>query len=218
MNKPPGSRLKLEKYNTVWNIVYDPSEDKVLIWQENRVRIYGRRGRRQFVYLKGKHHNTFPCTSCPIKGHWQGSYFIVDHIAHWQNQPTRSENNVKIVTITTNEKLPQESTQGHHKLNQDNYKQNNTQNSKLDKRNNKQNDKQNYQWKYKTHHTKNRTNQMTYSTIPTFSQLSITWHQHTRPLITWTTPFDKILKWTKAHLDAYLVTAEILLEQNIDPG
>jgi hypothetical protein len=31
-------------------------------------------------------------------------------------------------------------------------------------------------------------------------------------------PLEQILKWTKSHLDAYLVTAEVILEQNVDPG
>ena len=31
-------------------------------------------------------------------------------------------------------------------------------------------------------------------------------------------PVEDILKWMKAHLDAYLATAEVILEQNIDPG
>jgi len=31
-------------------------------------------------------------------------------------------------------------------------------------------------------------------------------------------PIDEILTWTKSHLDAYLATAEVILEQNVDPG
>jgi hypothetical protein len=31
-------------------------------------------------------------------------------------------------------------------------------------------------------------------------------------------PLEEILNWTKAHLDAYLATAEVILEQNVDPG
>ncbi len=31
-------------------------------------------------------------------------------------------------------------------------------------------------------------------------------------------PLEEILRWTKAHLDAYLATAEVILEQKIDPG
>jgi hypothetical protein len=31
-------------------------------------------------------------------------------------------------------------------------------------------------------------------------------------------PLEEILKWTKAHLNAYLATAEVILEQNVDPG
>jgi hypothetical protein len=31
-------------------------------------------------------------------------------------------------------------------------------------------------------------------------------------------PLEQILTWTKAHLYAYLATAEVILEQNIDPG
>ena len=31
-------------------------------------------------------------------------------------------------------------------------------------------------------------------------------------------PVDKILTWTKMHLDAYLATDEVILEQNVDLG
>jgi hypothetical protein len=31
-------------------------------------------------------------------------------------------------------------------------------------------------------------------------------------------PLKQILTWTKAHLDVYLATAEVILEQNVDPG
>ena len=31
-------------------------------------------------------------------------------------------------------------------------------------------------------------------------------------------PLEEILTWTKAHLDVYLATAKVILEQNIDPG
>jgi len=31
-------------------------------------------------------------------------------------------------------------------------------------------------------------------------------------------PLEQILTWTKSHLDAYLATAEVILEQNVDPG
>ena len=31
-------------------------------------------------------------------------------------------------------------------------------------------------------------------------------------------PLEQILNWSKAHLDAYLATAEVILEQNVDPG
>jgi hypothetical protein len=31
-------------------------------------------------------------------------------------------------------------------------------------------------------------------------------------------PLEQILNWTKSHLDAYLATAKVILEQNIDPG
>jgi len=31
-------------------------------------------------------------------------------------------------------------------------------------------------------------------------------------------PINTILNWTKSHLDAYLATAEVILEQNVDPG
>jgi hypothetical protein len=53
---------------------------------------------RQFVYLKGKSKNTFPLTVQPIQGHWQGSYFIVEHIDHWTNTP---------MALPDNHSLPQ---------------------------------------------------------------------------------------------------------------
>jgi hypothetical protein len=31
-------------------------------------------------------------------------------------------------------------------------------------------------------------------------------------------PLEENLNWTKAYLDAYLATAEVILEQNVDPG
>ena len=31
-------------------------------------------------------------------------------------------------------------------------------------------------------------------------------------------PVDDILRWTQAHLDAYLRTAEVLVPQNVEPG
>ena len=37
-------------------------------------------------------------------------------------------------------------------------------------------------------------------------------HKYMSPLL------NKILKWMKSHLDAYLATAKVILEQNVDPG
>jgi hypothetical protein len=31
-------------------------------------------------------------------------------------------------------------------------------------------------------------------------------------------PIEEVMKWMKRHLDAYLATAEVYLEQNVDPG
>jgi hypothetical protein len=31
-------------------------------------------------------------------------------------------------------------------------------------------------------------------------------------------PLEQILTWWKSHLDAYLAMAEVILEQNVDPG
>jgi hypothetical protein len=31
-------------------------------------------------------------------------------------------------------------------------------------------------------------------------------------------PIEEVLKWMKRHLDAYLATAEVYLDQNVDPG
>ena len=90
MARPPGTRSKHGKNNTTWNIVYDQRNDTMLVWTNHRVRIYQRRGRRLFTYKKGKNENTFPRHALPISGEWQGSYFIVNYIAHWTNPPTES--------------------------------------------------------------------------------------------------------------------------------
>ena len=90
MARPPGTRSKHGKNNTTWNIVYDQRNDTVLIWTNHQVRIYQRRGRRLFTYQKGKSENTVPRHALPISGEWQGSYFIVNYIAHWTNPPTES--------------------------------------------------------------------------------------------------------------------------------
>jgi hypothetical protein len=31
-------------------------------------------------------------------------------------------------------------------------------------------------------------------------------------------PIEEVMKWTKCHLDVYLATAEVYLEQNVNPG
>ena len=31
-------------------------------------------------------------------------------------------------------------------------------------------------------------------------------------------PLEEILNWMKSHLDAYLATAKVILEQNVNPG
>jgi hypothetical protein len=183
----------------VWNIVYDPSKDEVLVWTDNRVRIFRRRGRRQFVYLKGKNDNTFPCTSLPLTGHWQGSYFIANHIAHRQTQPTKHVNHVKIVMPKPNKNLSalNGSSQRHHELHQNTLSQINGH-------------KQRPQKQKQTHYqpTKNDSHTPNEIRAKAFKATRKTMRLH----------IALILIWTKRHLDAYLATAEIFLEQNVDPG
>jgi hypothetical protein len=85
---PTGIRSKYGTTNTEWNIVYDPTNDNVLVWTNHRVRIYRRRGCRLFAYQKSKSENTFPRHALPISGEWQGSKFIVTNNSHWTNPPT----------------------------------------------------------------------------------------------------------------------------------
>jgi len=33
-----------------------------------------------------------------------------------------------------------------------------------------------------------------------------------------TLPVEEILQWTRTHLEAYLATAQIFLDQNVEPG
>jgi hypothetical protein len=85
LQQTPGTHSQHGNHPSPWNIVYDLAKDEILTWTNKRIQIYQCRGRRQFVYWKKKHENTFPRTALPIRGHWQASYFIVERIDHWTN-------------------------------------------------------------------------------------------------------------------------------------
>jgi predicted lipase len=44
-----------------WNVIYDPTNDQIQVYENNRVRIFTRQQKSQhFVYRYGKNENTFP--------------------------------------------------------------------------------------------------------------------------------------------------------------
>ena len=72
------SRLCARMPPTYWNVIYDPTNDQIQVYENNRVRVYKRqRKSRRFVYRYGKHENTFPRNAKIAIGHWQNSYFVL---------------------------------------------------------------------------------------------------------------------------------------------
>jgi hypothetical protein len=225
--KPPGTRTKHGKIPTAWNLIYDPEKDEILTWTDKRIRIYRRRSRRQFVYLKGKHENTFPRNAQPIKGYWQGSYLIVEHLDHWTNTPTatldtRRTTQWQLATDTHNlTKAAMEINHHRHTPTSDRHT-GNLRHPRASLRISKR-------------HTNSATNTMdtTHSDKPKGNcpprpaTNTLTWHprQHSkdnpRDSFTsrkWHPQARFTLQWTLQHLDAYLALAEVLCEWNIDPG
>jgi hypothetical protein len=205
LTKPPGTRTKYGKTPTAWNIIYDPDKDEVLTWTNRRIRIYRRRSRRQFVYLKGKYENTFPRNAQPIKGHWQGSYFIVEHLDHWTNTPTDIPETCRTpqwqpATMDTNNLATHTTTSDKHTGNPRQAPKT-TETKHLDtlKGNSLPQLASNTLTWHPRQHSENN---------PRDSDMSSKWHPQARPT----------LQWTKQHLDAYLALAEVLCEWNIDPG
>lgn len=204
MASNPGTRSKYGKSTNTWNMVYDPREDKVIAWTNQRVRIYQRRGRRMFTYQKGQRESTFPRHALPISGEWQGSKFIVTNISHWHNPPTATppQHNTPTATTTkwnttTNRQVqPQEKTTPRPAVN-------------CHLRNNKS-----HQHKRTL---RNRMKDQWKSTIPTSKEpkskdsmaRSRKWQHKARQLI---------CNWTQRHMDAYLAIPEKAMEWNVEPG
>lgn len=64
------------------DIVYDPSYDQLLVYTEQRVRMYRRKSThsKQFVYLRGKPENSFPSNAMTVEGHWQCDSYIMTEV------------------------------------------------------------------------------------------------------------------------------------------
>jgi hypothetical protein len=61
-----------------WNVIYDPTNDQIQVYQNNSIRIFTRQWKSQcFVYRYGKNENTFPWNAKIAIGHWQNSYFVL---------------------------------------------------------------------------------------------------------------------------------------------
>ena len=230
MDKPPGSRSKHGNQPTAWNIIYDPNTDKILTWTNKRIQIYRRRGRRQFVYSKRKYENTFPRTAQPIRGHWQGSYFIVEHIDHWTNTPTALPDNHSTTQRQDTRTMEETDITRH---NQRAHSDKHTHSNKPTGNIQRIMASTHCKWKTaiatNTMATKHMANphgtQHRQSTRRTWqlrnkqkatpkletsqdSHMSSKWH-----------PLACIkIQWNKRHLDAYLALTEVICEWNTEPG
>ncbi len=61
-----------------WNVIYNPTNNQIQVYENNRVRIFTRQRKSQrFVYHYGKNENTFPRNAKIAIGHWQNSYFVL---------------------------------------------------------------------------------------------------------------------------------------------
>jgi hypothetical protein len=61
-----------------WNVIYDPMNDQIQVYENNHIRIFTRQQKSQrFVYRYGKNKNTFPRNAKIAIGHWQNSYFVL---------------------------------------------------------------------------------------------------------------------------------------------
>jgi hypothetical protein len=190
MARPPGIRSKYGKTNMTWNIVYDPKNDKVLTWTNHRVRIYQRRGRRLFTYLKGKSENTFPRHALPITGEWQGSNFIVTHTSHWTNLPTETLPTYHDTTVKITKR--------------------NWTTSKSQGMPNQQATANRPQRKIRTPKTDRPRNNT--STKRQSKKVSYTSNEKWRPQV------RQFINWTPQHMDAYLAIPQVAMEWIVEPG
>jgi hypothetical protein len=213
-----------------WNIIYDPTKDEILTWNNTRIHIYRRRSRRQFVYLQRKHENTFPRTAKPIRGHWQGSYFIVEHIDHWTNTPTALPAHHSIPQWPyTRTMTEMEINWHHHQTSSDTH----THSDKHTGNTKHTTALIYYTWKMitaphtmTTKHTEKP--QGTQNRQPT-KWIRLLWHQH-QATPTMATPQDSHMsnkwhplarikiRWNQRRLDAYLALVEVICEWNTEPG
>jgi hypothetical protein len=214
--QPPVIQTSFGTIKTAWNIVYDPDSDTILTWQHNRVRIYRRRSRRQFIYMKGKHENTFPRKAQPIHGHWQGSTFIVTHIDHWTNKPTAIPAHCGITewqTDPVDRHSPlQTCTHSWHPMTPlDNNTGNPQQTTAtlIYKRETTTRSKNNFAW-HPPHSSTNDNPKID-------SPRQIKWLP-SEQLMAYSCTILMIIGWTKTHLDAYLALAAVACEWIIEPG
>jgi len=211
--KIPGSRPKRGKTNAPWNIVYDPANDQILIWRLQRVRIYCRKGRRLFVYKKGKSENTFPRHSLPVLGIWQGSYFIISTITHWTHQPTSdflTHSPIRTLNKTGDQGSPKTESQLGEETN---VKHAPTPNDPSSQKTVKSQPLRHH-WTITTHTSPTNISPSKQTPSRQNNEVSHTsnekWQNQERTVI--------VYNWTPRHRAAYLAIPEVALEWNFDPG
>jgi hypothetical protein len=212
--KIPGSRPKRGKTNAPWNIVYDPANDQILIWRLQRVRIYCRKGRRLFVYKKGKSENTFPRHSLPVLGIWQGSYFIISTITHWTHQPTSdflTHSPIRTLNTTGDQRSPKTESQLGEETN---VKHAPTPNDPSSQKTVKSQPLRHHHWTITTHTSPTITSPSKQTPPRQNNEVSHTsnkkWQNQERTVI--------VYNWTPRHRAAYLAIPEVALEWKFDPG
>jgi hypothetical protein len=82
LNHPPQKSSENSNHENAlhpyWNVIYDPTTDRLQVYANNRVRIYRRqRSSCRFTYLQGKADATFPIHSTIAIGHWENDYFVL---------------------------------------------------------------------------------------------------------------------------------------------
>lgn len=178
-----------------WNVIYDPTNDRIQVYENYRVRLYRRqRNSQRFVYLRGKAENTFPRGSMIALGSWQSSCFVLKYVTPRPRCMIPRESTSSTETST---KVPNEN---------DNLirTQERPQKCVSDRLPTKQ----------PTHNLPRpmNANRTAAAFVPKKSKPKVLYfilQKHCIP---------RLFRMAKRHLDAYYSMAEVILEQNVDPG
>jgi hypothetical protein len=87
LDQPLGTWYK-GRINQVWDTVIDPVTDKIYMWHQGHVRVYERRNRSQFRYIRRLRHATFPLHCVPISGSFQSGIFTTSGYSKTSASPT----------------------------------------------------------------------------------------------------------------------------------